>query len=181
MVGAVGDRDIFLAPACRGAQADTDARAAGGGAHDAREGDRAIHAPLMLVARAEIENLDRIALAVALAGDQDRRVADIMLFDRDAIFQLDCPEAAGFLAVPMLVVEQDGKDGVAVDPRHAGPDHAPGAVDQGGCLAVSDRPEVEITLVSGQDMVAGIDDVRPPSFMRMVDAGQMIAATPCAR
>jgi hypothetical protein len=29
-----------------------------------------------------------------------------MLLDRDAIFQLDCPEATRFLAVPMLVVEQ---------------------------------------------------------------------------
>jgi hypothetical protein len=85
----------------------------------------------MFVAGAEIIGFDRIALRVALSRDQDRGVANIMLLDRYAIFQLDGPKATRIGIVPSLVIQQGRKDGVAVHARDARPYHAPGPVDQG--------------------------------------------------
>src|SRR3546814_5532201 len=68
-----------LAPVARGAQPDADAWAAGGGPHDSHERDRAVHPPVALEARAEIDHLDRVAGFVGMPRHQDRRVADIGL------------------------------------------------------------------------------------------------------
>src|SRR5690606_40858896 len=86
--GAVADRHMFRMPARRRAKADADTGRSRHGPHHAGEGHGAVHAPLVPVARAEIIGFDGIALRVALPCDQDRRVADIALFDLDAAFQL---------------------------------------------------------------------------------------------
>ena len=163
MVGAVADRYLFRVPAGRRAQPHANARAARDRAHDAHEGDRPVHPPLVPMARAEIIDFDRIALRVALARHQDGGVADIMLFDRDDIFQLDRPEAPGLRILPAFMIEQGGKDRVAIHSGDAAPHHATRAVDQRGRLAIADGPEVERLLVAGCVRLAiAVADVSAP-------------------
>ena len=143
MVGAVIDRHLVCIPAGGRAQLYPDACRSRHRTDDAGERDRAVHSPLVPVAGAEIDDVDGIALCIRLPRDEYRGVADIMLFDRDAVFQFDRPETARLLVVPMLVVEQGGKDRVSIDPGHAGPHHAPGTVDKGRGLAIADGPKVQ--------------------------------------
>jgi hypothetical protein len=72
-----------------------------------------------------------------------------MLFDVDAVFQFDRPEAMGVRPFPRFVIQQRGKDGIAVNAGHTGPYHPSCAIDQRGRLAIADRPKVEIALVPG--------------------------------
>src|SRR3546814_14056105 len=110
-----------LAPVARGAQPDADAWAAGGGPHDSHERDRAVHPPVALEARAEIDHLDRVAGFVGMPRHQDRRVADIGLGRLDRAVEVDFPEAVGPFARGRFVVEPRAAGGGAVDARGAAP------------------------------------------------------------
>ncbi len=144
VVRSGGGGDVALAPAPRRAQADADARAAGHRPHDAHEGDGAVDAFVAGEARAEIGDFDGAAVGILQPGDEDRRVAQIMLLGLDAAVEVDRPQSVRLLLLGLGARQQRGEDGLAIDARQAGPDEAAGTVDQRGDLAIADRPEVEI-------------------------------------
>ena len=140
MVGAAGAGRLRARPSRRRARAHPDARRAGERPHDPREGDRPVHAAAPFEARAEIVDLGNSAVGVGEPGHQDRRVLEVALRRRNLVVERDPPQAAD----RRLRLEQGAEQGIAVDPRHAGPDQAGRIVDQGADLAIADRPEIEI-------------------------------------
>src|SRR3546814_8526626 len=127
-----------LAPVARGAQPDADAWAASGGPHDSHERNRAVHPPVALAARAEIDHLDRVAGFVGMPRHQDRRVAAMGLGRLDRAVEVDFPEAVGAFARERLDVVQPAEGGVADDARGAAP-HEPALPSaQSGYLELDD-------------------------------------------
>ena len=72
MVGAAGPLGVARAPAGGGIERDLDPRRADDRADDADEGDRPVHPPRSLEARAEIEDLRDRAVGVGQPGREDR-------------------------------------------------------------------------------------------------------------
>jgi hypothetical protein len=89
--------------------------------------------------RAEIDDLDHIAIAIALPGDEDRCVAAIGLGDFHRILHLHRPEPIRRI----IPAQQRRKQRVAIHTRHTGPHHPPAAIDQRAGLAIADGPEID--------------------------------------
>jgi hypothetical protein len=82
MVGAAGPLGVARAPARGRVERDPDPRRARQRPDDPDEGDRPVHPPRPLEARAEIEDLGDRAVGVGQPGRQDRRVLEIALLGR---------------------------------------------------------------------------------------------------
>src|SRR3546814_20031040 len=94
MVGACGALSVLATPVGRRIEVHPTPRGAGDGPHDPHEGHGPIHESGALEARAEIENLDRGAVIIRKAGDQDGRIAEIPLLRLHLVFDRNAPLAA---------------------------------------------------------------------------------------
>jgi hypothetical protein len=77
-----------------------------------------------------------------MACHEHRRVAQIVLAGLDAAVEIDFPKPECIFTGGRRIVEQRAESGIAVDARSTAPDEAPGAIDERGNLAISDRPKI---------------------------------------
>ena len=140
VVRAVGDVRELRAVAAHWRQDRADARRARHRAHDARIGDRAIGTADALETRAEIVDFDRAAACILQPGDEDRRVAHVVLAGGDLVFQFEPP---GARVLPLVAAHQGAERRVAVDARDAAPDDGAAFVDQAADLAIADGPQLQ--------------------------------------
>ena len=122
----------------RRAQPDADLRGAGDRDQAAHQGQRAGKAAVPLEARREVLDLQRIAGPAAQHGLDDRGVRQIALLARFEIVDLDLVEADR-----LDRAQQVAEHRVAVEARHARPDHAGPRIEQAGIGAVADDGEIE--------------------------------------
>jgi hypothetical protein len=139
MAGSPDHAGHRLAPVAGRAQAHADARASRDHADDAGKGRGTIGTVVAVETGAEIDDLDHIAIAIALPGDEDRCVAAIGLGDFHRILHLHRPEPIRRI----IPAQQRRKQRVAIHTRHTGPHHPPAAIDQRAGLAIADGPEID--------------------------------------
>src|SRR5690606_30044269 len=96
-------------------------------------------APVLLVARREVADLDHATVGGFEPGHEHRAVAEVALARRDFTFEFEVEPAC----VGQARREQGTEDRIAVERRQAAPDDAPAWVDQRADAAIADDAEVE--------------------------------------
>jgi hypothetical protein len=110
---------------------------------NARESQRPVNAIVATEARAEIDNLERVAARIPHCRAQDRRIALIALVDFGAIEQIDRPHTACVGITGVFAAQQRAECGVAIDARNAGPDDTRMGVDERTNLTIADRRQIQ--------------------------------------
>ena len=101
-------------------------------------------------ARREIRDLDRRAVGVMDRRDQDRRIAEVVLFAVMEAVDGDIEKSVIAVIVEagtrfVMIFQQAAEYGIAVKMRQAAPDDPPVLVDQRAEPAISDDAEIQIS------------------------------------
>jgi hypothetical protein len=106
--------------------------------------DRVKTPPVLLKARCEVDETERVAARVAQRRRQDCRIVDVALLDGLDVEELHVEETALCIFVVDTAQERAEKR-VAVHARERAPYIAAPRVDEHGDLAIADQTELETT------------------------------------